>query len=131
MKKFLQRFFGIAVSAALVVSSGMTTVFAADGHDHHSDDTPITFDPDTDKYTITLTFPEGYKVNEENTDNSYDPKFGAYQIFTGTVKEKAENTNYVNPGNEVGTDKSMIPLTDIKWGNAFGTVGDTEWQKKL
>ena len=110
MKKFLQRFFGIVVSAALVVSSGVTAAFALDPGHSHSGGTSISTDPDP-KYTITLTHPD------ENTTFNGDSHYGAYQIFSGTVKEN--QNSYTNPG----SNSTEIPLTDIKWGNAFGIVG--------
>lgn len=111
MKKFLQRFFGIAVSAALVVSSGVTTVFA---HNHRTSDKEIPLS-DAPKYTITLTKPEGVEIN--------NGAYGAYQIFTGTVKGNAPT----NPGNTV----TGLPITDIKWGNAFGDVNSEEWKQNI
>ena len=111
MKKLLQRVFGIAVSAALLVTSGMTA-FAKD-HNHHSEDKTLV--SPTDGYTITLTTPSGY-VTPENMNQK---KFGAYQIFSGTVKG---GETIEDPGDEY----KKIPITDIKWGNAFGTDEDAQ-----
>ena len=126
MKKLLQRVFGIAASAALLVTSGMTA-FAAGGHAHHGGDTDLnatgqykgtTTEP---AYTITLTDPG----NHVTVDS--DAKYGAYQIFSGTVKGE----NYTGTAANPGTNGIKIPLTDIKWGNAFGDVGgDTTAQTK-
>ena len=118
MKKLFKRVFGIAASAALLVTSSMTA-FADEPtsvHSHRADDKPIT---GSSGYTITLTTPESYpEINAENTSKF---SYGAYQIFTGTVKDKDYTEgDYVNPGSK-GTP---IPITDIKWGNAFGIVGE-------
>ncbi len=123
MKKLLQRFLGIAASAALLVTSSMTA-FAA-GHSHHSEDTVLAVPTSTEAepvYTITLTIPSTYEIND-----NIDPRFGAYQIFTGTVKNGG--TSYTNPGNTL----EQIPLTDIKWGNAFGDVNTEKetWQENI
>ena len=115
MKKLMQRFFGIAVSAAMLFTSGMTA-FAA-GHNHHDKDKNIVSPPDG--YTITLTTPSGY-ITDTNKDSK---KFGAYQIFTGTVKG---GTIPDNPGDTY----EEIPITDIKWGNAFGAT-DEESKKNI
>ena len=70
MKKLLQRVFGIAASAALLLTSAIPAF--ADGHQHHKDDTLITNDGLGDeiaRYDITLTVPAGYKIAS--------PEFGA------------------------------------------------------
>lgn len=114
MKKIMQRFFGVLTSVALLVTSA-TPVFA-DSHAHHAGEN--TLDGPSDGYTITLTVPDGYKVTEGK-----NPTFGAYQIFSGKVKDDPDldgtSVDYTNPG----TDGISIPITDIKWGNAFCSAG--------
>ncbi len=117
MKKFLQRFFGIAVSAALVVSSGVTGVFAADPGHSHDDGKPISIDPDP-AYTITLTHPD-----EKATFDGTNSHYGAYQIFSGTVNKTPSDSAISNPGSDLETH---IPITDIKWGNAFGITKEMD-----
>ncbi len=106
MKKLLQRVFGIAASAALLLTSAIPAL--AVGHSHRAEDNKIT--SGSTKYTITLTKPEGVEI----TDGAY----GAYQIFTGTVKDKDYTDKNANPGSK----STAIPITDIKWGNAFGDI---------
>ncbi len=119
MKKLINRFLGIVVAAALLVGTAMpnVAVMAAGSHAHHAGDAELA-QPD-EGYTITLKKPEGY-----NTPTS--AQFGAYQIFTGTVKGDAIADN---PGTE--TPSTAIPLTDIKWGNAFGDVNTPNWQNNI
>lgn len=111
MKKLLERVLGITASVSLLVTSSLTA-FAKD-HDHHSGDKTLESPPDG--YTITLTTPSGY-ITDTNKNNK---KFGAYQIFTGTVKG---GTIPANPGDTY----EEIPITDIKWGNAFGAGEDAQ-----
>lgn len=115
MKKLIHRFFGVVVAAALLMGSVMPTVAVMAAGDHASD-TPITDGKDCD-YTITLTKPDGVTVDE-------NAKYGAYQIFSGKVPDENSKTN---PGNTNDT----LQITDIKWGNAFGTVGDIEWKRNI
>lgn len=121
MKKFLQRFFGIAVSAALVVSSGMTTVFAADLNHSHDGGTPI--EGSAGEYTITLSYPPQDGDTQYTFDTSKS-KFGAYQIFSGHVK--GENYTTDGLGSNPGNTNKKIPITDIKWGNAFCSATDND-----
>lgn len=126
MKKLFKRVFGIAASAALLVTSSMTA-FADEPtswHSHRGKDTVITFSGDP-KYTITLTKPTDVTI-----DNG---EYGAYQIFTGTVKDEDYTGTNANPGNfDAKTGKSTaIPITDIKWGNAFGVVNSETWQNNI
>ena len=119
MKKLLQRVFGVTASAVLLLTSALPSALADDTHSHHGGDTPITDDglgTEIPRYSITLTLPDGYKIT--------NPEFSAYQIFTGTVKNGG--TGYTNPGSAVGSDDAMIPLTDIKWGNAFGDFNGSD-----
>lgn len=128
MKKFMRNILSIVVSAALLVSS--TIPVLADGHGHDGG-TEITETPPAPTYTIKLTTPKGTK--QEGTEYVY----GAYQIFSGTVPTNPESVDgseykkdeggYQNPGNEL----AALPITDIKWGNAFGTVGESEWQDSI
>ncbi len=113
----MQRFFGIVVSAALVVSSGMTGVFAADPGHSHDDGKPISIDPDP-AYTITLTHPD-----EKATFDGTNSHYGAYQIFSGTVNKTPSDSAISNPGSDPETH---IPITDIKWGNAFGITEEMD-----
>ena len=129
MKKFMRNILSIVVSAALLVSSTIP-VLADTGHSHDGG-TEITGDSDAE-YTITLTTPAGTELSE---DSEY--VYGAYQIFSGTVpmnpqsvdgsQYEKENGGYQNPGDNLAT----LPITDIKWGNAFGEVGKTEWQDNI
>ncbi len=120
MKKLLKRVLGITASVSLLVTSSLTAW--ADGHSHRADDKPITT-PSGD-YTITLTTPPGYpEIDSKNCDKF---EYGAYQIFKGTVK--GNNYNDIAPSAEYpinpGTEGKAIPITDIKWGNAFGVEGE-------
>ena len=112
MKKFAKKFLGIAVAAALLVGSVMPTVavMADSSHAHHAGEN--TLEGPSDGYTITLTTPKDYKVAAGK-----NPVFGAYQIFSGKVENepKKGEPNYTDPG----TSSTPIPITDIKWGNAF------------
>ena len=120
MKKFMRNMLSIVVSAALLVSSTIP-VLADSGHSHDGG-TSIESDPNA-TYTITLTTPEGTKVNEDS-----DHVFGAYQIFSGTVPTEVTNKDdYINPGDKL----TPLPITDIKWGNAFGEVGNPTWQDNI
>lgn len=129
MKKFMRNILSVVVSAALLVSS--TIPVFADAHSHGGG-TEITETPSEPTYTITLTTPVGTELNEDST---YE--YGAYQIFSGTVPTNPEsvdgsvydehNGGYQNPGDEL----AALPITDIKWGNAFGTVGGSEWQDSI
>ncbi len=122
MKKFMRKFFSIAVSVVLLVTSAVPAfATSASGYKHHSGDTNLNQDKQydgLDKYTITLTDPHDNAVVDE------EAKYGAYQIFSGTVKG---DTYDDNPGNR----NEPIPITDIKWGNAFGTTGEEAWQKNI
>lgn len=129
MKKFMRNILSVVVSAALLVSS--TIPVLADGHSHGGG-TEITETPSEPTYTITLTTPVGTELNEDST---YE--YGAYQIFSGTVPTNPESVvgseynkeagGYQNPGDEL----AALPITDIKWGNAFGTVDGEEWQDNI
>lgn len=110
MKKIMQRFFGIVACAALLVTSSMTVWAAEPGHSHGGG---TVIDDKTGPYTITLTHPDGTTTFDDKSH------YGAYQVFSGTVKGK---TSHENPG----SNSEEIPITDIKWGNAFGIVGEEE-----
>ena len=110
MKKLFKRVFGIAASAALLVTSSMTA-FAADPGHNHNDGKPITTTP-SPAYTITLTH------SVEDTSFAGGAEYGAYQIFSGTVKGSTLNMS--------DSDNAKIPITDIKWGNAFGITKDMD-----
>lgn len=120
MKKLINRFLGVVVAAALLMGSVMpnVAVMADTNHSHHARDTVLS--APANGYTITLTQPSGYIPPK-------DAKFGAYQIFTGTVEKKIGDSAIDNPG----TESTAIPLTDIKWGNAFGDVGTSTWQDNI
>lgn len=115
MKKIMQRFLGIAAAAALIVTYAVPVMATSSGSS--DGDTPIkeTLDP-SNSYTITL------KETETEKNGSY----GAYQIFTGTIPEPSSGTTV-----EPGKDNTTLKLTDIKWGNAFGTVDDTTWRNNI
>ena len=119
MKKLINRFLGVVVVAALLMGTVMPNVAVmAETHQHHKDDKVL--DEPSVGYTITLKKPAtGY--NAPTT-----AKFGAYQIFTGTVKGSAVDEN---PG--TNTPSIAIPLTDIKWGNAFGDLDSETWQNNI
>lgn len=113
MKKLINRFLGVVVVAALLMGTVMPNVAVmAKSHPDHANENNLA-GPD-DGYTITLTTPKDYKVAEGKT-----PVFGAYQIFSGKVQNepKPDDPSYTNPG----TSSTSIPITDIKWGNAFIT----------
>ncbi len=121
MKKFMRRFFGIAASAALLVTSAMP-VFAAHSHSGGMclNDTTFTTKGAND-YTITLSYPQvDGKTYSFKKDVS---SFGAYQIFSGTVK----GDSHTDPG----TDSTSISITNIQWGNAFGDLSSDDTQKKI
>ena len=110
MKNLFKRALSVAAATALLMTSVISA--SAAGHKHHNSDTTLTPGDDETKYTITLTDPG------DNATVDSSAKYGAYQIFSGTVKGES----HTNPGDAVETDDSNIPITDIKWGNAFGDV---------
>lgn len=115
MKKRVKKLVVIALTVALFVTSVLPAL--ADSHSHHGDD--IDLGPLTEGYTITLTKPAG-------ADDDYmgKVKFGAYQIFSGTVD--ATVTPTPNPGKfGVTGESTALPITDIKWGSAFGIETNT------
>lgn len=131
MKKFAKKFLGIAVAAALLTNLAMPTV-AVMAHSHHGVDAGETklAEPAAPNYTITLTKPKGVTVEESAA-------YGAYQIFSGNVPEEPEdvtgskydkdNGGYQNPGDEY----AKLPITDIRWGNAFGEVDSDTWKQNV
>lgn len=130
MKKFMRNILSIVVSAALLISS--TIPVLAEDHSHGGGK-PI--EDDSTEYTITLTKPEGYpEITDKNADKF---SYGAYQIFSGMVPTNPvsvdgsiynkENDGYQNPGDELAS----LPITDIKWGNAFGEVNSSDWQDNI
>ena len=122
MKKLMQRFFGIVASAALLVTSGLTGFAADPGHDHGGGDKITSIPSGITTYTITLTHPED-KPFESPSSGIEGAHYGAYQIFSGTVKGTSVHTD---PGNT----NIKIPITDIKWGNAFGITDDMDSENK-
>ncbi len=126
MKKQMRRLLGIVISVMLLITYAFP-VMAADpvhGHNHHSGDTSITYDKEG--FTITLTKPK-----DDNFDNA-KAKYGAYQIFSGAVPEKdSENAPDPKKLENPGTDGTALPITDIKWGDAFGKIGSDTWQKNI
>lgn len=128
MKKQMRRLLGIIISSMLLITYAFP-VMAADpvtGHNHHSTDTSLPKYVADDAYTITLTKPKDDKL-----DNS-KAKYGAYQIFSGTVPAAtAENAPSSEDLKDPGTDGTALPITDIKWGNAFGEIGKDTWQKNI
>lgn len=126
MKNILKKVLSVAAATALLMTS-VISASAAGGHAHHNGDTnlnnPNQYDG-PDKYTITLTDPSDHAVVDGSA------KYGAYQIFSGTVKGETydgeDGNKPANPGDAVGTNNSLIPITDIKWGNAFGNEEDYE-----
>ncbi len=115
----MQRFFGVLTSVALLVTSA-TPVFASSGSSStHYHDGGTKIDDTSGPYTITLSYPkhEGV-VDKEYYKFNKNSCFGAYQIFSGEVKGEEYTGDNANPGNR----NEKIPITDIKWGNAFGIV---------
>lgn len=118
MKKLINRFLGVVVAAALLVGTAMPNVAVmAESHTHKEG---AAIKSPTTGFTIELTNPKGL----ERTDACY----GAYQIFSGTVKgDSYTEGKKENPGSE-GT---KIPITDIKWGNAFGITDGTDTENNV
>ena len=117
MKKFMRRFFGIAASAALLVTSAMP-VFA-DPHSHGGgtclNSTGYTTKGAND-YTITLSYPEvdGKTYNFKKDVSS----FGAYQIFSGTVK----GDSHTDPGTNSTSISITLPVGKMKSCRIFSGV---------
>ncbi len=116
MKNLLKKVLSVAAATALLMTSVISA--SAVDHNHHKGQNTLE-GPTDDGYIITLTKPDGYHVADT------DAEFGAYQIFTGTVNKTT--SSYTNPGN----DNTAIPLTDIKWGNAFGDVNSSGWKENI
>ena len=122
MKKQMRRLLGIIISAMLLITYAFPVM--ADPHNHHSGDTPIEYKKD-DALTITLTKPK-----DDNFDNT-KAKYGAYQIFSGTVPaEGSDNAPKKEDLTNPGTNETLLPITDIKWGDAFGKDTST-WQANI
>ena len=128
MKNLFKRVLSIAAATALL----MTSVISASAveHDHKSgtclNPEPANKTKHDGDYTITLTYPtvegkDAYKFDDEKSH------YGAYQIFSGTVKGETTDKalNMEDPTN------SQLPITDIKWGNAFGKLGDPSAQTNI
>lgn len=125
MKRIAVRLLSVLASAALFATAVLPVGAAAeDGHSHHAKDTEIS-QPDDNYFTITLTHPDGITVFNGNN-------YGAYQIFSGSVPEE-DDTNapkaedLTNPG----TEGKALPITNIKWGNAFGITEAMDSDNKL
>lgn len=121
MKNLFKRVLSIAAATALLMTSVISAA-AADGHSHGGGTKIDSIPKDTPTYTITLSHPDG-KTSFDTTSH-----YGAYQIFSGTVKgeDYTEAKGTENPG----TNDIAIPITDIKWGSAFGT-SDDEREKNI
>lgn len=125
MKKFARRLLSVLASAALFTTCVLPVgVAASSGHQHHIGDTNLN-DPEqyngSDKCIITLTDPhDNAKIDPDNA------LYGAYQIFSGSVP-KSDDENAPKPGDltNPGTESTSLPITDIKWGNAFGKQDGT------
>ena len=124
MKNLFKRVLSIAAATALLMTSVISAVAADPGHNHDGG-TKIKTD-DTCVYTITLSHPEDAEFESGIGDEG--SHYGAYQIFSGTVKgeDYTEAKGTENPG----TDNKPIPITDIKWGSAFG-VSDNDRAKNI
>lgn len=129
MKNLLKKVLSVAAATALL----MTSVISASAEDHsHTGGKPLNAgieDKKGSNYTITLTYPskevDGEPYVENFTkDNSH---YGAYQIFSGTVKGTTSD-----PALNVDEDtNNKLPITDIKWGSAFGDFDDEETKKAI
>ncbi len=124
MKKRVKKLVVIALTVALFVTSVLPAL-AEDAHIHHKDDTEIPTPTSGEKYTISLVSP-GEEVPEGYMSKV---KFGAYQIFSGTVD--TSKTVPDNPGSYTGNDEALLPITDIKWGTAFNEKDDTDGVKRM
>lgn len=128
MKKLINRFLGVVVVAALLMGTVMpnVAVMAAGGHETDKE-VPSTQKGECD-YTITLTKPAGVTVDT-------NAKYGAYQIFTGKVPEKPKSvigSEYTDDAyQDPGKENAKLPITDIKWGNAFGEVDNDDWRQNI
>lgn len=122
MKNLFKRVLSIAAATALL----MTSVISASAHNHRGSDKPITVEPDDVKYTITLTKPADVTV-------AGDAEYGAYQIFTGTVPLEDEDGYPTDAGafTDPGSNGTKLPISDIKWGNAFGTINSADWKNNI
>lgn len=130
MKKIMQRAFVVLTSVALLVTSATPVFATSEGHGHNGG-TKIASSKGCD-YTITLKHPD---ATITFGDNSH---YGAYQIFSGIVEGKKEDEPIQAPGGNGKEESKTIPITDIKWGNAFGiteamdsTAGDTVTQSDI
>ncbi len=120
MKNLFKRVLSVAAATALL----MTSVISASAHQHRNSDTEIT--GEAEKYTITLTKPADVTVDT-------GAEYGAYQIFTGTVPEEDEDgyPDEDDPFTDPGSKGTKLPISDIKWGNAFGKVNSAPWQDNI
>ncbi len=127
MKRIAVRLLSVLASAALfataVLPVGVAAATSTPGHTHGGG---YVISGEYD-YTITLTHPD--KDATFNEDNSH---YGAYQIFSGSVPKKGEenapsDTDLTNPGDT----HTPLPITDIKWGNAFGITSAMDPDNKI
>lgn len=120
MKNLFKRVLSVAAATALL----MTSVISASAHNHRDKDTEIT--GAATKYTITLTKPADVTVDT-------GAEYGAYQIFTGTVPLEDEDGYPTDAGafTDPGSNGTKLPISDIKWGNAFGTINSADWKNNI
>ncbi len=130
MKKFTKRFLSVISAAALVATTALSAVASPGGHTHSGGTSlggKVSGDA-TEKdntYTITLTYPkEGDTTYNFDETNSH---YGAYQIFSGTVKGKTTD----GPLDMSKPENNKLPITDIKWGNAFGDFRKDDTKKSI
>ena len=124
MKKFVKRILSFAMAAA-VLATAAVPAFA--------DDLAIV-DPGAgvETYKVEIFRPRDTDVKHPNNF-----KLGAFQLFSGTVpgdpakdpfESKTDGDEWTeNPG----TQNTPLPLTDIKWGTAFGDLSKPDNQINL
>ncbi len=121
MKKIMQRVFGVLTSVALLVTSATPVFATSSGGEGHSHSGGVKIEDTTGcDYTITLTHSNGDSFDSTNSH------YGAYQIFSGVVKGKKDDGPIQDPGGNSEHDSETIPITDVKWGNAFGILKDKD-----